>query len=280
MNRNARPGIFQVVKRTPEEIEAGSSISATYGDCPLVLQAEKLGSKIIQMESYYRAIRKIEHPTSAGFQEGFVIQGNPTVMKLSNAFIQRQLHSDLMDAKFDFSRFPFKLQKWNPVDKEWDLLTIDCQLDALSFLLYLDKNPAAKFGDVRHTEQVLHFETAQMQERLAGTRYIQVTPSLLTLNPKEEENPRELLRIQVKSTITFQNIRFTAPAVMKPPSPTFNCPVCLSGMESIQQGEEIYMAGCSYGDGHSFHKKCIEKWFARSKTTCPVCRTVITDLLT
>lgn len=279
MSRYGRPEIFRVAKRTPEEEEAGREFSEKYGKCPLLLHADKLGSEIIQMSSFIRHMQKIESPISYSCMEMFVIEGQSSLKMLSHPNYQMLLHLKLDAKKFDFSRFPFKLQKWDTESKQWCLLTIDCQLAAASFLVYLEKKPTAVFEDARHKDQVLHFETTIVEERVTGTRYTQVTPSLLTKKPKEGEKPQEWLRISLSSEVSFPTLKFTTPAVMQPPRPDFNCAICLLGVESVQPDEDIYVAGCGPEDGHCFHRHCIESWFAQNKMTCPYCRTVITDVI-
>jgi hypothetical protein len=279
MSRNGRPGIFRVAERTPEDERIGKCYSEKYGKCPLLLESEKPGSKIIQMSSFIRCMQKIQSPISYNYMEMFVIEGEPNLMMLSHATWQNHFQNELAARRYDFSRFPFKLQKWDKESKQWCLLTIDCQIAAASFLVYLEKKPEAVFEDTRYQDQVLHFETKVMHERGTGTRYIQVTPSLLTKNPKEGEARQEFLRISLSSEVSFPTLRFTTPAVMQPPSTEFNCPFCLEGVESIPADEEIYSAGCGSENGHCFHRHCIEGWFAQNKTSCPICRTEITGLI-
>lgn len=47
------------------------------------------------------------------------------------------------------------------------------------------------------------------------------------------------------------------------------CTVCL---EAVMNNQKCVLKKC----GHSFHKKCIDRWTRRSNT-CPKCRTVIAE---
>jgi hypothetical protein len=46
------------------------------------------------------------------------------------------------------------------------------------------------------------------------------------------------------------------------------CPICL---DSLQLGEYKRILECN----HCFHKKCIDKWFKKDHSECPMCRKVI-----
>lgn len=47
-----------------------------------------------------------------------------------------------------------------------------------------------------------------------------------------------------------------------------NCAVC---QNEFKENQGYRTLSCN----HSFHKTCIDKWFLKNKTTCPVCREVI-----
>ena len=49
------------------------------------------------------------------------------------------------------------------------------------------------------------------------------------------------------------------------------CPICL---DEFQRDDDVYtIKSC----GHSFHKKCIHKWFCKSNT-CPYCREKVENI--
>jgi hypothetical protein len=48
----------------------------------------------------------------------------------------------------------------------------------------------------------------------------------------------------------------------------FVCPICI---EPFKQNEHYRELSCQ----HCFHKKCIDRWFKREHTDCPMCRTQI-----
>ena len=48
------------------------------------------------------------------------------------------------------------------------------------------------------------------------------------------------------------------------------CPICI---ENFCCGEYQRTLNCS----HSFHKKCIDKWFKKDKNDCPMCRAKIIE---
>ena len=43
------------------------------------------------------------------------------------------------------------------------------------------------------------------------------------------------------------------------------CPICL---ESLNKGEYEKVLECK----HTFHKKCIDRWFKKDNDFCPMCR--------
>jgi hypothetical protein len=48
----------------------------------------------------------------------------------------------------------------------------------------------------------------------------------------------------------------------------FACPICI---ENFKEHEQYRKLSCS----HCFHKKCIDKWFKKDHTECPMCRAEI-----
>jgi len=46
------------------------------------------------------------------------------------------------------------------------------------------------------------------------------------------------------------------------------CPICI---DQFKEGEYHRLLPCK----HSFHKKCIDRWFKRDHSDCPMCRTKI-----
>jgi len=47
-----------------------------------------------------------------------------------------------------------------------------------------------------------------------------------------------------------------------------DCSICL---EELKQGEYYRKLDCT----HSFHKKCIDRWFKKDHSDCPLCRKII-----
>jgi hypothetical protein len=50
--------------------------------------------------------------------------------------------------------------------------------------------------------------------------------------------------------------------------PEITCSICI---DTFQIGEYQRTLCCT----HSFHKKCIDRWFKKNKTDCPMCRKII-----
>jgi hypothetical protein len=46
------------------------------------------------------------------------------------------------------------------------------------------------------------------------------------------------------------------------------CPECSICLEEFKQGEYYRKLECT----HTFHKKCIDRWFKRDHSDCPLCR--------
>jgi hypothetical protein len=46
------------------------------------------------------------------------------------------------------------------------------------------------------------------------------------------------------------------------------CPICI---ENFKEGEYYRTLECK----HSFHKKCIDRWFKKDHSDCPMCRKLI-----
>jgi hypothetical protein len=267
MNTLSRPEIISTV---PGNEEAGRLLAHEYEDCPLYTESDN--PPYIQMSSYIRCMQSISRPISYHHDNTFEMEGGRFRMNLKELSAQRLFHRFMQDEGFDSSRFPFRLEKWDKESNQWCLLTIDSQLTAACFLVYLEKNPSAKFKDTTYKDQVLHFETSLVDEE--DEEFILVTPSLLNKNPKEGEPTQEWLRIRLSGEVTFPKLRFTTPGVMQHPPPDFGCAICFGGSESLQVNEKIYLSGCDTKKGHCFHRGCIERWLALGNPRCPICRTL------
>jgi hypothetical protein len=46
------------------------------------------------------------------------------------------------------------------------------------------------------------------------------------------------------------------------------CPICI---DNFKEGEYYRTLDCT----HSFHKKCIDRWFKKDHSECPMCRKLI-----
>jgi hypothetical protein len=231
--------------------------------------------KCLQMLDYIKVMQDQECP-SMNFLDAFTFHDSPTPFHLANAKSQKSLHHELSEEGFDSSRFPFSLQKWDDKTERWNLLTIDCQLMAVNFLVYLDKNMISflknrddkqldfktSFEDTVHTHQKLDFKTRFVDHE--GPLYIEVTPVL-----KEQGKKDVHLKLTITNEVRFDNLKITTPATMVTASPDFECCICFDGVNN----EKIFQTGC--GPGHCFHTMCIDQWFATGRSSCPVCRTTM-----
>ena len=257
--------------------------TTVYGACPL-----RVNGGCIGIANYIRSIQNTRIPFSYTPGERFKVVGSQYINQLKNLTIQKTFHDLLKNAGYDFSISPFKLQKWDSDSNKWRQLTIDCQIVAAAFFVYLEKNPSSTFIDPIHQETVMAFRTARVTKN--GKSYIEVTP--LLKNGDHEEG----LCLSIKSDVSFPALKFTSPAVIADPTDDFICPVCLGGPEThteivdnvdVVVKEKIFRTGCGNEEGHCFHRQCIEQWFSSQapnpsngkKPSCPICKTTIAHFL-
>ncbi len=238
-------------------------------DCPLLCAGDP--STFVGMANYIKALQSGMVQDTYQYTVLFI---NPTdenkVVRLVNPEEQNKFHERLNARGFNFENFPFKVEKWDHASNRYRPLTIGCNLQALAYLIYTDKGGTDLFVDKWHKKQCLTFETrAIMCDEKA---YIQVSPYLVT-----KERVKECLRIT--HSIVFDMIKIAVPASMQPPAEDFVCSVCMLG---IDPGVKIFKSACGTEIGHSFHRHCIETWFATDrsgKRSCPDCRTLITSAI-
>jgi hypothetical protein len=271
MIRLSRP---EIARASPGNEEVGSLLREEYGDCPLFIQSKE--TPVIQMSNFIRCMQSISRPISYNCTNTFEMEGERYRMNLKGLTEQRLNHRFLLMGGFDPSLSPFRLEKWDTESNQWCQLTIDCQIAAACFLVYLEKNPRAKFNDPTYEDQVLQFETSTVLEE--DDSFIQVTPSLVNKNPKEGEPIQEWLRIRLSSEVSFPKLRFTTPGVMRTPLPDFECAICFGESDTLQANEKIYMSGCGANKGHCFHRGCIERWLGQGNQRCPICRTAMKNV--
>jgi hypothetical protein len=176
---------------------------------------------------------------------------------------QDNLHAFLNSHGVDLLSPPLKLQKQDPVTKEWHPLTASCQLAVALYLANLEKNPRAIFIDLLHQEQKIGFRVKRIYDNGLLLR-IEVTPVLIT----EGEVDEILL-------LSFSGISFPNLAIITPAEHDFECSICADG---VVQGEELVRTTCT-GTGHVYHRKCIDGWLATGKNSCPLCRKNVGYLL-
>lgn len=220
------------------------------------------------MDRFIGIMQQIHSPLSYHPQEEFLIRGTDTLCRLRSLEDQMSLYGELNRFGFDFSKIPFKLQEWDQESGEWRMLTIDYQIQAACFLVYLCKNPDAIFIDTVHARERLKFHTKPVY-RGRMLDYIEVTPFLEVTIPGNIERKEEKLLLTIDGTkISFPELKITMPAIMVAPTDEFTC-FCL---EELPHCNLIFKSMC----GHCFHRHCIEQWFASSRgNTCPICRRIV-----
>jgi hypothetical protein len=273
-----RPECFIIPDRGVEQTKTGKMYKEAYGSYPLEIRNDQT-HQVIDMERFIKARQRIVQPDTYSPFEMFADDSTYEMIQLSGLNRQKILHETLRDQGFDFSKIPFKLQKWDPVSNQWIMLKIDCQLMAVSYLTYLEKKKEAAdpFIDRKHKEQLLAFETTPVREN--GVTFMVVTPLLITPTPKPGEKEKEWLRICLSGNVSFPALKITSPAVMQPPKADFTCHICFDDITSIAAGENVFQTGCGNDSGHCFHRHCIEAWFAQGKSSCPNCRTIIKNII-
>jgi hypothetical protein len=261
-----QPEIFQI---GPKSTQGPTEYNEIYGNAPLVLSgfSGEDGNKYIQMERFIHLLQQNPSPLSYHYQEDFPYPEDHYLRRLGRLENQKYLYQDLNVHGFDFSKIPFKLQKWDQVSKQWRMLTIDYQITGACFLVFLSKNPRASFEDTAHTDGKLKFVTKPVY-RGNSLEYVEVTPLLEKFRFGDAVPVEEILLLTLEECIrkSFPNLTFTMPSILDAPSRDFACLVCLE--EEVGDGL-IFKAMC----GHCFHRHCIEQWFESSgKNTCPLCR--------
>jgi hypothetical protein len=261
-----------------------------YGDCPLVLNQSvncRERTRYIQMEDWIRSMLSQPTMLSYNIQQPFLEPGNDVLQSLKGLRWQRFFYGELWSQGFSCENIPFKLEKWDPENNQWNMLTIDSHVMVAAYLAYLCKNPTEKFDDYLHSHQLIEFTTKVFYKPPTGIisrnhgynavlDYIEVTPILVTpaMTPGEG-NVEESLRLTTSRSDLFPDLRFTTPAVLAPTPDDFRCSICLSGCEIMDPCEKVFRTGCSQ-TGHSFHRQCIEHWFSTMASgSCPICRATI-----
>ena len=242
-----------------------------YGAYPLRLACNPVDMRVryIQMSDFIKQLQTKQEPLSHHSQT-FTIPGMQAHETLETDLEQRRIHTSLNNIGFDFSKAPFKLQKWDKAIQRWGMLTVDCQLMAASFLVSLNANLTGEFKDRVHHPQMMDFRTKKIfHADTAQLDYIEVTPVLVTRTQNFAEQV-EYLNLTLTGDVSFPNLKFTTPAVMADPAADFSCSICFGDAT-----EPIFRTGCGGKDGHCFHKKCIQTWFGTGKSSCPCCRTTI-----
>jgi hypothetical protein len=260
------PEIFQHGERRD-----GNVLDGLYGNCPILLNNDDplTPSQNIDMRDYIQALQRQATPSMNHLLE--FTTAEHTTQLLAPDHLQKLLHRELGNNEFDFSRFPFKLQKWDTETERWCLLTIDCQLTAAAFLVYLNKNLAGVFVDRVHTRQILKFDHKEVNHTgTSNLNYIEVTPVL-----REPLQPDVYLRLTLTDEVSFPSLKFTVPVVMATAPHAFECCICFEGMAEGEEDQKISKTGCGMGAGHCFHSLCINGWFRTGNSSCPVCRTTI-----
>lgn len=79
------------------------------------------------------------------------------------------------------------------------------------------------------------------------------------------ESYKELRRQRIKGLSKYKKIKENDSLL------TNQCPICI---EDFCVCEYQRTLEC----GHSFHKKCIDKWFKKDKDDCPMCRTKVINI--
>jgi hypothetical protein len=81
-------------------------------------------------------------------------------------------------------------------------------------------------------------------------------------SPGNDNLFRQERKNQIKSIGKYKKIKETTELAEE------SCPICL---DSFTQGEYYRTLQCK----HSFHKRCIDRWFKKDHSDCPMCRTKI-----
>ncbi len=251
-----------------------NSYDTEYGAYPLRLAGNHpadMRVRYIQMSDFIKQLQRNPEPLSHHLQT-FTMPGLHVHDALVADSDQRRIHASLNHMGFNFSRAPFKLQKWENAAQRWGLLTVDCQLMAASFLVSLNTNLNGEFKDRVHHPQMMDFRTKKIfRANTMELDYIEVTPLLITRSRSFADRV-EYLNLTLTGDVSFPNLRFTTPALMADPATDFSCSICFG--DAIPM-EPIFRTGCGGKDGHCFHKKCIQTWFGTGKSSCPCCRATI-----
>ena len=256
-----RPGIFYPMGQ--EVVHTN-----TLGNCPLL--CEGAPGSYVEMTSFISALMSTRKQSTYCPRVFFIDDKTKEHTRLLPPLNQIRFHDTLNNSGFNFENFPIKVQKWDDASHQWLNLTVDCILQVLAYLVYVDKGGKNMFADMLHTEQFLSFETKEIVYEMKAC--IQASPYLMT-----REGVKECLKIT--HTIPFSKVMIAVPASMQPPPADFMCSVCLLGGSST---DNIFQATCGTDAGHCFHRHCIDSWFRKSrcgKRSCPLCRTLITSAI-
>lgn len=81
-------------------------------------------------------------------------------------------------------------------------------------------------------------------------------------SPDTECFMRNCKRVQIKSIGKYKKIKQESELLQSV------CPICI---EDFKENDFYRTLNCT----HSFHKKCIDKWFRKDHLDCPMCRTKV-----
>lgn len=248
-----------------------------YSPCPIMLTEVEDGQPVyIHLRDYIRLLQAEPYP-SADHRHSFHFPAMMKSVTLAPMHEQMIAHGQLAMERFDFSRFPLKLEKWDPVMQKWRLLTIDCQIVTAAFLVCLARNPDAVFEDTLHTHQKLVFKVEKVFKKNRFGSYTHELDHMVVSPTLVIGRIEERLRLTITAEVNLPELKFSTPAVMVPPIADFNCCICFSGADIAEDGSvnPVFRTGCGPQSGHCFHTHCMKKWLATGKSTCPECRTVI-----
>jgi hypothetical protein len=82
-------------------------------------------------------------------------------------------------------------------------------------------------------------------------------------SPGSDCEIKDLRKNKIKQIGKYKKVKSTDTELIES-----TCPICL---ETFQLGEFHRTLECT----HSFHKKCIDKWFKKDHCDCPMCRKII-----
>jgi hypothetical protein len=83
-------------------------------------------------------------------------------------------------------------------------------------------------------------------------------------SPETESYLKNIRRNQIKNIGKYKKIK------KDDPLKETDCPICI---ESFKENEFYRKLDC----GHCFHKRCIDRWFRKDHSECPMCRKKILE---